>query len=320
MKKKKLSVSKLVKMAYKETKRSSLAIYLILRFLVIVCMVLQLLKGNINNALLCLLSLILLFAPLFIQNKFAITLPSGLEITIYFFIFAAEILGEINNFYGIIPYWDTILHTINGFLAAAVGFSLIDLLNKNSKNVNLSPFYLCLVAFCFSMTIGVLWEFFEYSSDKFFDLDMQKDTVVKKISSVTLNPSGKNKAIVVSSIGKTVIYDENGYILQVKQEHLDIVEKLCPVELKPPVLKTLTVIALKEPIRQSLLKDLRGSNAYEHVQELLEKGLISRHKDKNGRSYNIKTTPKFAEYFKLKGDVRALVKTLNIDKGVKDND
>ena len=223
MKKKRLKISKLVKMAYKETKRSSLAIYLILRFLVIVCMVLQLLKGNINNALLCLLSLILLFAPLFIQNKFAITLPSGLEITIYFFIFAAEILGEINNFYGIIPYWDTILHTINGFLAAAVGFSLIDLLNKNSKNVNLSPFYLCLVAFCFSMTIGVLWEFFEYSSDKFFDMDMQKDTVVKKISSVALNPSGKNKAIVVSSIGKTVIYDENGYILEtIDGGYLDI--------------------------------------------------------------------------------------------------
>ena len=223
MKKKRLKISKLVKMAYKETKRSSLAIYLILRFLVIVCMVLQLLKGNINNALLCLLSLILLFAPLFIQNKFTITLPSGLEITIYFFIFAAEILGEINNFYGIIPYWDTILHTINGFLAAAVGFSLIDLLNKNSKNVNLSPFYLCLVAFCFSMTIGVLWEFFEYGSDKFFDLDMQKDTVVKKISSVTLNPSGKNKAIVVSSIGKTVIYDENGYILEtIDGGYLDI--------------------------------------------------------------------------------------------------
>ncbi len=118
--------------------------------------------------------------------------------------------------------------------------------------------------------------------------------------------------------GALEIDDENGYILQVKQEHLDIVEKLCPVELKPPVLKTLTVIALKEPIRQSLLKDLRGSNAYEHVQELIEKGLISRHKDKNGRSFNIKTTPKFAEYFKLKGDIRALVKTLNIDKGVKD--
>lgn len=120
--------------------------------------------------------------------------------------------------------------------------------------------------------------------------------------------------------GALEIDDENGYILQVKEEHMDIVEKLCPVELKPAVLRTLSVIALKEPIRQTDLKELRGSNAYEHVQELLEKGLISRTKDKNGRSYNLKTTPKFAEYFKLKGDVRALVKTLNIDKGVKDNE
>ena len=95
--------------------------------------------------------------------------------------------------------------------------------------------------------------------------------------------------------GALEIDDENGYILQVKQEHLDIVEKLCPVELKPSVLKTLTVIALKEPIRQTLLKELRGSNAYEHVQELLDKGLISRHKDKNGRSFNIKTTTKLKD-------------------------
>ena len=117
--------------------------------------------------------------------------------------------------------------------------------------------------------------------------------------------------------GALEIDDENGYILQVKEEHMDIVEKLCPAEMKPAVLKTLTVIALKEPIRQTELKELRGSNAYEHIQELIEKGLISRHKDKNGRSFNIKTTPKFAEYFKLKGDVRALVKMLDIEKETK---
>ena len=120
--------------------------------------------------------------------------------------------------------------------------------------------------------------------------------------------------------GALEIDDENGYILQVKEEHMDIVEKLCPVELKPAVLRTLSVIALKEPIRQTDLKELRASNAYEHVQELLEKGLISRTKDKNGRSYNLKTTPKFAEYFKLKGDTRSLAKLLEIDKGVKDNE
>lgn len=223
VKNKKINVQKAIKMTYKENKRSSLVIYLILRFLVIICMILQILRGDLNNALLCLLSLILLFAPLFIQNKFEITLPNDLEIAIYLFIFSAEILGEIDNFFGIIPYWDIILHTINGFLATAVGFSLVDLLNKNSKNINLSPFYLCLVDFCFSMTIGVLWEFFEYGCDKFLNVDMQKDTVIQKISSVALNPDGENKAVVVDDIGKTIIYDTNGDVLQVIDNgYLDI--------------------------------------------------------------------------------------------------
>lgn len=118
--------------------------------------------------------------------------------------------------------------------------------------------------------------------------------------------------------GALEIDDEDGYILQVKLEHMDIVEKLCPVELKPAVLKTLTVIALKEPIRQSYLKELRGSTAYEHVPELVEKGLISKTRDKNGRSFNLRTTQKFNEYFKLKGDAKTLAKILEIEKGVKD--
>lgn len=107
--------------------------------------------------------------------------------------------------------------------------------------------------------------------------------------------------------GALEIDDENGYILQVKSEHMDIVEKLCPVELSKPLLKTLTVIALKEPIRQAELKVYR-SNAYEHIAELVEKGLVAKTRDKNGRSFNVSTTPKFAEYFKLKGDLRSLMK------------
>lgn len=118
--------------------------------------------------------------------------------------------------------------------------------------------------------------------------------------------------------GALEIDDENGYILQVKEEFMDIVEQLCPVELKPSVLKTLTVIALKEPIRQSYLKELRGSNAYEHVQELVKKGLVARNKDKNGRSYNLKTTPKFSEYFKLKGDAKTLAKIMDLEKQARD--
>ena len=116
--------------------------------------------------------------------------------------------------------------------------------------------------------------------------------------------------------GALEIDDENGYILQVKEEHMDIVEKLCPVELKPPVLKTLAIIALKKSIRQTELKEMRGSNTYEHIQELLEKGLINRSKDKNGRSFNLKPTQKFYEYFKLKGDTRSLAKLLETEREI----
>ena len=113
--------------------------------------------------------------------------------------------------------------------------------------------------------------------------------------------------------GALEIDDENGYIIQVKDEYMDIVEKLCPVDISNAVLKTLLVIALKQPIRQAELKELRGSTAYDHVSELLEKGLISRKKDANGRSYNLKTTQKFTEYFKMKGNAEALSK-LNLER------
>lgn len=106
--------------------------------------------------------------------------------------------------------------------------------------------------------------------------------------------------------GALEIDDENGYIIQIRQEYMDIVEKLVPVELTPAILKTLSIIAIKEPVLQSDLIDLRGSSAYDHIKELLIKGLVTRRRDSNTRSYKIKTTDKFAEYFKLKGDEATL--------------
>lgn len=212
---------KRIKEQYNETKKTSLLVYLVLRILVIVCMILQIIRGDWNNAFLCLLSLLLFIIPTFVQDTFKIKLPSLLESIIYIFIFSAEILGEINNFYGIIPQWDTILHTLNGFLCAGIGFSLIDILNENSKKINLSPLFVAIVAFCFSMTIGVLWEFFEYGADKYFNLDMQKDTIVTKISSVDLDPNKSNKAIVINNIESTKINTENGEVI-INGGYLDI--------------------------------------------------------------------------------------------------
>ena len=212
-----------LKQKYEESKKSSIIVYIILRTLVIFSMIRQILRGDLNNAFLCILSLALFTLPGIFQQRLKIKLPNVLEIIIYLFIYSAEILGEIHNFYGHIPAWDTILHTINGFLCAGIGFSLVDLLNKNSKKLNLSPLYVALVAFCFSMTVGVCWEFFEYSADKLFMTDMQKDILVKNISTVYLDPNNSNKTILVKNINKTVLYDkENNEIAVIDGGYLDI--------------------------------------------------------------------------------------------------
>lgn len=167
------------------------AVYLALRLIVLAELAMSIIRGEYESAFICLLVLALFILPFFIQQNFGIQLPSVLEIIILLFIFAAEILGELECYFITYPNWDSILHTTTGFLCAATGFALIDILNRNSRiKFQLSPVYVALAAFCFSMTVGVLWEFFEFGMDEMFGLDMQKDTVVTGISSTLLDPSG----------------------------------------------------------------------------------------------------------------------------------
>jgi hypothetical protein len=151
-----------------------------------------------------------------------VTIPPVFQAIILAFIFDAEILGEVDHYYVKIPFWDTMLHTINGFLFAAVGFSLIYLLNRGSKDFNLSPFYMALVAFCFSMTIGVIWEFFECAMDLFFNMDMQKDFIVQNINSVTLDPENSGEVIHVMDIIQTIITTASGETATIEGGYLDI--------------------------------------------------------------------------------------------------
>lgn len=168
----------------------------VLAFFVVLTMIRAAFMHRFENIFVCVLALILLALPSIIEKQLAIDIPPLMEGIIYCFIYAAEILGEINSFYTIIPGWDTMLHTINGFLVAAVGFCLVDLFNRSERfTFRLSPLFLALVAFCFSMTVGVLWEFFEFTCDQVMHTDMQKDYVVHEINSVSLNPDGLNTPI-----------------------------------------------------------------------------------------------------------------------------
>ena len=187
-------------------RRSVTMVYILLRISVVLVMLAQIFNGNFENVFLCVLTLILFMMPSVLEKKLDITLPNTLEIIILLFIYAAEIMGEIGAYYVTFPYWDTVLHTLNGFLCAAIGFSLLDILNRHSEaRFHLSPLYLAIVAFCFSMTVGVIWEFFECTMDQLFFLDMQKDTVINSISSVLLDPTGRQRPFAIHGITDLIV-------------------------------------------------------------------------------------------------------------------
>lgn len=202
---------------YVKEHKAVLIVYLVLRFFVIAALVLSLVDRNWENAFVCVLALVLFLVPDFIQKRLDLRLPSLLQIIILLFIFAAEMLGELSNYYVQYKHWDTILHSTWGFLCAAIGFSLVDILNREkSVKVELSPLYLAIAAFCFSMTIGVLWEFFEYAGDTYLGFDMQKDTVVTQFSSVLLDPTMSNSPVRVEGITDVAINGQSlglgGYV------------------------------------------------------------------------------------------------------------
>ena len=189
----------------------SIVVYLVLRMLVILSMLRALFRDDYESVFLCGLTLVLMTIPSVLAHKLKLEIPSTLEVIVLLYIFSAEILGEINNFYIIVPYWDDLLHTLNGFLCAALGFALVDMMNREEKfTFQLSPAFLAVVAFCFSMTVGVLWEFFEFAGDTFFALDMQKDTIVNTINTVNLDVTNSNTVIHLKDIEDVIIVYSDG--------------------------------------------------------------------------------------------------------------
>ena len=221
-KEKKSSYVKRLMDSYRQGNRKTFTVLVVLYVLVILTAVRCIITKNYESLATCVLVLLLFLVPALIEDKMDLTIPPLFQAIIFIFIFAAEILGEVDHYYVKIPGWDTMLHTINGFLFAAVGFSLIYLLNRGSKDFNLSPFYMALVAFCFSMTIGVIWEFFECAMDQFFNMDMQKDFVISAINSVSLDPENSGEVIHVKDIVETVVNTSSGETVTIEGGYLDV--------------------------------------------------------------------------------------------------
>lgn len=123
----------------------------------------------------CLLGLIAFFLPNFISRRWKLVIPSGMYIAFIVFLYCAIVLGEVRDFYYVIPHWDDILHFFSGMMLGTLGFSVVSLLNseKNMK-VNMSPVFVALFSVFFAVTMGVIWEIYEYVFDGLLGMNMQK--------------------------------------------------------------------------------------------------------------------------------------------------
>ena len=123
----------------------------------------------------CILGVVALFLPNIISKKTKIVIPSNMYIVYILFLYGAVFLGEVRNYYYRVPNWDTILHTCSGAMLGALGFSFINILNKQERvHVELSPGFVAFFAFEFAITLGVIWEIYEFLADGVLGLNMQK--------------------------------------------------------------------------------------------------------------------------------------------------
>lgn len=123
----------------------------------------------------CILGVIGFFLPNIISKKTKIVIPSNMYIVYVLFLYGAVFLGEVRNYYYKVPHWDTILHTCSGAMLGALGFSFVNILNKHEKvHVELSPLFVALFAFGFAISLGVMWEIYEFTFDGVLGLNMQK--------------------------------------------------------------------------------------------------------------------------------------------------
>lgn len=200
-----------------KTNKIAFIIFIVLNLAVALAIVRCVIENRPEGVFIGVLALILLLIPPFIKKSFRVELPTALEAIAYSFVFCAQILGEMESFYTKFPFWDVMLHTVCGFIFAAFGFCLFDIFNRNRKKdskFELSPFFLALLAFCFSITVGTLWEFFEFGADMLFGTDMQKDYIINGISSCVFDPNGLNDPVIIKEIQKTIIITADGTVYE----------------------------------------------------------------------------------------------------------
>lgn len=170
----------------------------------------------------CILGAVAIHLPTFISRKLNIKIPRLLTLMFLIFLYCAIFLGEVANFYYRIPHWDDILHFFSSMMTGFLGFLTVSLLNSHEKvKMNMSPTFVALFAFCFSVTIGAVWEIYEFSFDGILGLNMQKfrlESGVDLIGRAALTDTMKDiivdclGALTASTVGRISLIQKKGSI------------------------------------------------------------------------------------------------------------
>ncbi len=165
----------------------------------------------------CLLGTLVMMLPSILAKKFKVVVPSMIVILYFVFLYCAIYLGEIHNFYYIVPHWDTILHAFSGAMLGALGFILVDLLNKDQNvRVSLSPFFVAVFAFCFALAIGSLWEVYEFTFDSILGLNMQKHTTDAGVALVGIQALSDTMKDIIVDAASALAVAIIGYVSEKK--------------------------------------------------------------------------------------------------------
>jgi hypothetical protein len=122
--------------------------------------------AGFSNIFLGFLAAVLFSIPWIIESRFKLNIPNYLEIIVLVFLFSAIVLGNIHGFLETVKGYDKLLHIVSGTFISVIGYEIIHFFNiSKSKETRLSPGILSVFAFCFSITLLVIWEFYEFAVD-----------------------------------------------------------------------------------------------------------------------------------------------------------
>ncbi len=166
----------------------------------------------------CLLGLVVLGLPSTLERKWSFEIPNYMSILYFIFLYCAIYLGEVRNFYYLVPHWDSILHAFSGAMLGAFGFTLVTILNDSERvSVTLSPLFVCLFAFCFALAVGAIWEVYEFTGDGLFGLNMQKFRTADGTLLIGREAlSDTMKDIIIDSVGAFIVV-AIGYLTLLKR-------------------------------------------------------------------------------------------------------